>query len=71
MSVNWTELDFGTTILLNTSVVPTTPPSTNQPLPQSTLIKIRTSTTCPFTTNQKYHIESCTVMEVEMVKYLA
>jgi hypothetical protein len=55
---------------LNASDVPITPPSTNQPLPQSTPIKIGTSTTCPFTTNKKYCIESCTAMGEEMAKYL-
>ena len=55
---------------LNTCAVPVTPPSTNQPLPQSTPIKIGTSTTCPFTTNQKYRVESCTAMGEEMEKYL-
>lgn len=52
------------------TIVPTTPPRTNLPLPQSTPIKIGTSTTCPFTTNQKYRVESCTAMGEEMVKYL-
>jgi hypothetical protein len=51
-------------------VIPTTPPCTNPPLPQSTPVKIETSTTCPFTTNQKYRVESCTAMGEEMAKYL-
>jgi hypothetical protein len=55
---------------LNASAVLITPPSSNQPLPPSTPIKIGTSTTCPFTTNQKYRIESCTAMGEEMAKYL-
>jgi hypothetical protein len=39
-------------------------------LPQSTPVKIHTSTTLPFTTNQKYRVESCTTMAEEMRKYL-
>jgi hypothetical protein len=34
---------------LNT--ITTTPTSTNQPLPQSTPVKLKSSTTCPFTAN--------------------
>ena len=49
---------------------PVTPPSITVPLPQSTLIKIDSSTMLPFTTNQKYCIASCTVMVEEMQKYL-
>jgi hypothetical protein len=49
---------------------PTTPPGTNPPLPQSTPVKIESSTTLPFTTNQKYRIESCTTMGEEIKKYL-
>jgi hypothetical protein len=48
------------------NVVPTTPPRTNPPLSQSTPVKIGTSTTCPFTTNQKYCVESYTAMEEEI-----
>jgi hypothetical protein len=47
-----------------------TPPNTILPLPQSTLIKIDSFTTLSFTTHNKYHIESCTVMAGEMEKYL-
>lgn len=47
-----------------------TPPNTTLPLPQSTPIKINSSTTLPFTTYNKYRIESCTVMAEEMTKYL-
>jgi hypothetical protein len=51
---------------------PTMPSNTTSPLPesQSTLIKANSATTLPFTTNQKYRIESCTAMEGEMRKYL-
>ena len=47
-----------------------TPLNMTLPLPQSTLIKIDTSMTLPFTTHNKYHIESCTAIAVEMEKYL-
>jgi hypothetical protein len=53
---------------LNT--ITATPTSTNQPLPQSTPVKLESSTTCPFTTHQKYRVESCTTMGEEMEKYL-
>jgi hypothetical protein len=49
----------------------TTPPS--RPtllLPQATPIRADTSTTLPFTTNQKYRVESCTAMAEEMKRYL-
>ena len=49
---------------------PPSPEPAPAPIPQSTPIKIGVSTTCPFTTNQKYRIESCTVMGQEMKKYL-
>ena len=57
---------------------PTTPPSADPVTPscvaslhpQSTLIKIKSSTTCPFTTNQKYRIESHNTMGEEIKKYL-
>src|ERR1700678_864878 len=39
-------------------------------VPQSTPIKADTSTTLPFTTNQKYRVESCTAMAEEMRRYL-
>jgi len=52
------------------NAVPTTPPGTDPPLPQSTPVKIESSTTLPFTTNQKYRIESCTTMGEEIKKYL-
>jgi hypothetical protein len=48
-----------------------TPPTTLPlELPQSTPIKINSATTLPFTTNQKYRIESCSTMASEMRKYL-
>src|SRR6267154_2070569 len=48
----------------------TIPKCATVPLPQSTPIKIDSSTTCPFTTNQKYCIPSCTVMAEEMAKFI-
>lgn len=47
-----------------------TPSLSCTPLPHSTPVKIETSTTCPFTTNQKYRIESRTAMGREIKKYL-
>ena len=47
-----------------------TPPGTTIQLPQSTPIKTGISTTLPYTTNQKYRIDSCTEMGREMRKYL-
>lgn len=47
-----------------------TPSKTTIQLPQSTPIKTGISTTLPYTTNQKYRIESCTEMGKEMRKYL-
>lgn len=49
---------------------PVTPPNPTLQLPHSTPIKIDTSTTLPFTTTQKYRIESCTAMANEMKKYI-
>ncbi|KAN0120535.1 hypothetical protein V8E52_004362 [Russula decolorans] len=49
---------------------PTTPPNATLQLPQSTPIRINTSTTLPFTTTQKYRIESCSAMADEMKKYI-
>jgi hypothetical protein len=46
-----------------------TPPHTTLPLPQSTPIKVNSSTTLSFTTHNKYCIESCTAMAEEMAKY--
>jgi hypothetical protein len=48
----------------------TTPPNATVPLPQSTPVKTTTSTTLPFTTNQKYRLESITAMAEEISKYL-
>jgi hypothetical protein len=52
------------------AMAPVTPPMTASPLPQSTPIKTDSATTLPFTTNQKYRIQSCTAMAGEMRKYL-
>lgn len=49
---------------------PTTPPGVNLLLPQTTPVKIGISTTNPFTTNQKYCIESCSAMADEIRDYL-
>lgn len=48
---------------------PSTPPKISVPL-QSTPVKIESCTLVPFTTNQKYRIESCTTMGEEIKKYL-
>lgn len=48
----------------------TTPPNTTVPLPKSTPIKFDSSTTLPFTTHDKYRIETCTAMAAEIKKYL-
>jgi hypothetical protein len=52
------------------SADPVTPSRVASLHPQSTPIKIESSTTCPFTTNQKYHIESRNAMGEEIKKYL-
>jgi hypothetical protein len=49
---------------------PSTPPGATFPLPQSTPIKVDSSTTLPFTTTQKYRVESCTAMADEIKKYI-
>jgi hypothetical protein len=49
---------------------PATPSRAASLYPQSTPIKIESSTTCPFTTNQKYRIESRNAMGEEIKKYL-
>ena len=49
---------------------PGTPPGKILPNLQSTPVKIELSTTCPFTTNQKYRNESHTTMGKEIKKYL-
>jgi hypothetical protein len=58
----------------NPTTLPSTDPVTPSRMaslhPQSTLIKIESSTTCPFTTNQKYRIESRNAMGEEIKKYL-
>ena len=52
------------------ATTPATPPNTTLPLPQSTLIKVNNSTVLPFTTHDKYCIETCTTMAADMKKYL-
>src|ERR1700683_3340355 len=52
------------------SADPVTPSHVASLHPQSTPIQIKSSTTCPFTTNQKYHIESRNVMGEEIKKDL-
>jgi hypothetical protein len=47
-----------------------TPPNTILLLPQSTPIKVDSSTTLPFTTHDKYRTETCTAMAAEIKKYL-
>jgi hypothetical protein len=51
-------------------VDPSTPSHATLSLPQSTPIKIESFTTYPFTTNQKYCVESCTMVGKEVKKYL-
>ncbi len=48
----------------------TTPKCAIVPLPQSTLIKIGASTIYPFTTNQKFHLPTCTAMAEEIAKFI-
>jgi len=48
----------------------TTPKCATVPLPQSTPIKLTTSTTCPFTTNQKFRIPSRTAMAEEIANFI-
>ena len=57
-------------LLLSTAMNPITPPGTHLPLPQTTPVKIKSSTTLPYTTNQKYCVESSTTMGEEIKKYL-
>jgi hypothetical protein len=52
------------------SADPVTPSHVASLHPLSTPIKMESSTTCPFTTNQKYCIESCNAMGEEIKKYL-
>ena len=54
----------------HSTVMPDTPQGKTLPLPQSTPIKVDTSTTLPFTTTQKYRVKSYTAMAEEMAKYL-
>ena len=46
------------------------PPRSTSSLPQSTPIKADSSMTLPFTTTQKYCVESCTAMADKMKKYI-
>ena len=48
----------------------TTPPNPTLSLPQTTPIKVDSSTLLPFTTYNKYRIETCTAMAAEIKKYL-
>lgn len=57
-------------LLLSTAMNPITPPGTHLPLPQTTPVKIESSTTLPYITNQKYCVESSTTMGEEIKKYL-
>jgi hypothetical protein len=50
--------------------LPVTPPPSCAPLLHLTPVKLEISTTCPFTTNQKFRIESRTAMGKEIKKYL-
>jgi len=55
----------------STDMQPTTPPiGATVPLPQSTPIKTGSSTTLPYTTTQKYRIDSCTALADEIKPYL-
>jgi len=51
---------------------PTTPPcnASSLLLPQSTPVKAGTSSLLPFTTTQKYHVESHTTLAEEVKKHL-
>ncbi len=51
-----------------TSHNPTTPPCTTLQLPQSTPIKISSSTILPFTTTQKYRLDTWDAIATEMTK---
>jgi hypothetical protein len=62
------QVETGDTMLI--APIPTTPPATAVPPLESTPIKIGSSTTLPFTTNQKYRVESCSAMGEEVKKYL-
>ena len=48
----------------------TTPCIMTCPLPQSTPVKTNTATLLPFTTNQKFRIQSCTEMAAEIKSHL-
>ena len=62
--------EFDSTQFITSHDTPTTPPRTTAPLPRSTPIKVGSSTTCPFTTNQKFRVDACTAMGEEIKKYL-
>jgi hypothetical protein len=52
------------------AMAPNTPPNVTLQVPQSTPIKGFTATTEPFTTTQKFRIESCAAMADEMTKFI-
>jgi hypothetical protein len=54
----------------STQTMSTTPPNTTLLLPETTPIKVDSKTTLPFTTHDKYRIETCTAMAAEIKKYL-
>jgi hypothetical protein len=49
---------------------PTTPPGATLQLPQTTPIRADGATTLPFTTTEKFRIESRTAMAYEMKKFI-
>ena len=49
---------------------PNTPPKHDKPFPHSTPVKATIVTTFPFTTNQKYRVESRNAMASEVKKYI-
>lgn len=48
----------------------TTPPNMTLPLPKSTPFKLSTETVLPFTTNQKFRVQSYTTLAAEIKSYL-
>ena len=66
--VSWYQLQPKSTRAMGSNTPPPLGPTSV--VPQSTPIKADTSTVLPFTTNQKYRIESCTAMAEEMRRYL-
>lgn len=49
---------------------PTTPTGANLQLPQSTPVKTGSSTTLPYSSTQKYRIDSCSALAKEVSPYL-